>query len=36
VSAVGKWNALAATLIGEVNVNLYRQLRKFDRGRRRN
>jgi hypothetical protein len=36
VSATGKWNALAATLIGGLGVNLYRQLRKFERDRRRN
>ncbi|HEY6619408.1 MAG TPA: hypothetical protein VIY68_07680 [Steroidobacteraceae bacterium] len=36
VSATGKWNSLAAALIGDPDVNLFRQLRKFDRGPRRN
>lgn len=36
VSATGKWNSLAAALIGDPDVNLYRQVRKFDRGPRRN
>ena len=31
VSATGKWNSLAAALIGDLDVNLYRQIRKFDR-----
>ena len=34
VSATGKWNSLAAALIADSDVNLYRQIRKFDQDRR--